>query len=94
MTAVLANIAGVEEVFLSFPPSNKEVTDLMLASCHIGGVTEAISIGGAQAIAAMAFGTESIKKVDKIEINALIIRKNHHINLILMILKNLEKKNL
>ena len=66
MTAVLANIAGVEEVFLSFPPSNKEVTDLMLASCHIGGVTEASSIGGAQAIAAMAFGTESIKKVDKI----------------------------
>ena len=66
MTAVLANIAGVEEVFLSFPPSNKEVTDLMLASCHIGGVTEATSIGGAQAIAAMAFGTESIKKVDKI----------------------------
>ncbi|MDC3078600.1 histidinol dehydrogenase [SAR86 cluster bacterium] len=66
MTAVLANIAGVEEIFLSFPPSNKEVTDLMLASCHIGGVTEAASIGGAQAIAAMAFGTESIKKVDKI----------------------------
>ena len=66
MTAVLANIAGVEEILLSFPPSNKEVTDLMLASCHIGGVTEAVSIGGAQAIAAMAFGTESIKKVDKI----------------------------
>ena len=66
MTAVLANIAGVEEILLSFPPSNKEVTNLMLASCHIGGVTEAASIGGAQAIAAMAFGTESIKKVDKI----------------------------
>lgn len=66
MTAVLANIAGVEEILLSFPPSNKKVTDLMLASCHIGGVTEAVSIGGAQAIAAMAFGTESIKKVDKI----------------------------
>ena len=66
MTAVLANIVGVEEVLLSFPPSNEKVTDLMLASCHIGGVTEAASIGGAQAIAAMAFGTESIKKVDKI----------------------------
>ena len=66
MTAVLANIAGVEEILLSFPPSSNEVTDLMLASCHIGGVTEAISIGGAQAIAAMTFGTESIKKVDKI----------------------------
>ena len=66
MTAVLANIAGVEEILLSFPPSSNEVTDLMLASCHIGGVTEAVSIGGAQAIAAMTFGTESIKKVDKI----------------------------
>jgi len=66
MTAVLANIAGVEEILLSFPPSRNEVTDLMLASCHIGGVTEAVSIGGAQAIAAMTFGTESIKKVDKI----------------------------
>ena len=66
MTSVLADIAGVNEIILAFPPSNEKVTNLMLACCHIGGVTEAISIGGAQSIAAMAFGTESIKKVDKI----------------------------
>lgn len=66
MTSVLAEIAGVNEIILAFPPSDEKVTNLMLACCHIGGVTEAISIGGAQSIAAMAFGTESIKKVDKI----------------------------
>ncbi len=66
MTSVLAKIAGVNEIILAFPPSNEKVTNLMLACCYIGGVTEAISIGGAQSIAAMAFGTESIKKVDKI----------------------------
>ena len=66
MTSVLAKIAGVNEIILAFPPSNEKVTNLMLACCYIGGVTEAISIGGAQSIAALAFGTESIKKVDKI----------------------------
>ena len=66
MTSVLAEIAGVNEIILAFPPSDEKVTNLMLACCYIGGVTEAISIGGAQSIAAMAFGTESIKKVDKI----------------------------
>lgn len=66
MTSVLADIAGVNEIILAFPPSDEKVTNLMLACCYIGGVTEAISIGGAQSIAAMAFGTESIKKVDKI----------------------------
>ena len=66
MTAVLANLAGVKEIILAFPPCDAEVTKLMLATAHIGGVSEAISIGGAQSIGAMAFGTESIKKVDKI----------------------------
>ena len=66
MTSVLAEIAGVNEIILAFPPSDEKVTNLMLACCYIGGVTEAISIGGAQSIAALAFGTESIKKVDKI----------------------------
>jgi histidinol dehydrogenase len=66
MTSVLASLAGVEEVMLAFPPSDIEITNLMLATAHIGGVTEAIGIGGAQSIGAMAYGTESIKKVDKI----------------------------
>ncbi|MDA9636204.1 histidinol dehydrogenase [SAR86 cluster bacterium] len=66
MTAVLASLAGVKEIILAFPPCNAELTKLMLATAHIGGVSEAISIGGAQSIGAMAFGTESIKKVDKI----------------------------
>ncbi len=66
MTSVLANIAGVQETLVSFPPSKQEITNLMLATCHVGEVNEAISIGGAQSISAMAFGTESINKVDKI----------------------------
>ena len=55
MTSVLAEIAGVNEIILAFPPSDEKVTNLMLACCYIGGVTEAISIGGAQSIAAMGF---------------------------------------
>ena len=40
MTSVLAEIAGVNEIILAFPPSDEKVTNLMLACCHIGGVTE------------------------------------------------------
>ena len=66
MTSVLAKIAGVREILLSFPPSRSDLKELMLASAYIGGVDEIVCLGGAQSIAAMTYGTDSIKKVDKI----------------------------
>ena len=66
MTSVLAKIAGVKEILLCFPPSNEKNTVLMLATAFLGEVDQVISIGGAQAIGAMAFGTDNFEKVDKI----------------------------
>ena len=66
MTSVLAKLAGVKEILLSFPPSRSDLKELMLAAAHIGGVDEVVCLGGAQSIAAMTFGTDTIKKVDKI----------------------------
>ena len=66
MTSVLAKMSGVKEIMLSFPPSRKKLSDLMLASAYVGEVDEVVCLGGAQSIAAMTYGTESIKKVDKI----------------------------
>ncbi len=62
MCAVPAQVAGAEEIYLACPDSNAEVR----AACYLAGVTALIDAGGAQAIAAMACGTESIPKVDKI----------------------------
>lgn len=62
MCAVPAQVAGVEEIYLACPDSNAEVR----AACYLAGVTALIDAGGAQAIAAMAYGTESIPRVDKI----------------------------
>ncbi len=62
MCAVPAQVAGVEEIYLACPDSNREVR----AACYLAGVTAIVDAGGAQAIAAMAFGTASIPKVDKI----------------------------
>lgn len=62
MCAVPAQVAGVEEIYLACPDSNAEVR----AACYLAGVTALVDAGGAQAIAAMAYGTESIPKVDKI----------------------------
>lgn len=63
MTTVAARVAGVKEIVLCTPPP---VNPLTLVALDIAGVTEAYSIGGAQAIAAMALGTESIRPVQKI----------------------------
>lgn len=62
MCAVPAQVAGVEEIYLACPDSNAEVR----AACYLAGVTALVDAGGAQAIAAMAYGTESIPRVDKI----------------------------
>jgi len=67
MTSIPARVAGVEEVILVTPPqSNGTVSPITLAAAKIAGVDRVFSVGGAQAIAALAFGTESIPAVDKV----------------------------
>lgn len=66
MNAVPANVAGVERIAMVVPTPNGEVNDAVLAAAHIAGVTEIYRIGGAQAVAALAFGTDTIAPVDKI----------------------------
>lgn len=67
MTAVPAQVAGVEEIVVVSPPRHKgSIHPVILAVCHELGIKEVYRIGGAQAVAALAFGTETINKVDKI----------------------------
>ena len=66
MTAVPARVAGVEELVVCSPPHEGAVSDLILAAAHVAGVDRVFQIGGAQAIAAMAYGTETVPHVDKI----------------------------
>src|SRR5206468_990132 len=65
MTAIPARVAGVKEVVLATPPSaDGTVPPAILAAAHIAGVDAVYRVGGAQAVAAMAFGTASIPRVD------------------------------
>jgi histidinol dehydrogenase len=64
MNAVPAVVAGVQEIIAVVPPQG--VTDAVLAACALSGVTRVFRIGGAQAIAALAYGTRTIPRVDKI----------------------------
>jgi len=67
MTAIPAKVAGVEEVILVTPPSKDgSIAPAILIAADIAGVSRIFSVGGAQAIAALAFGTESVPRVDKI----------------------------
>lgn len=67
MGALPARVAGVRRIVMVTPPSADGCVDpLLLAAAHIAGVTEVYAVGGAQAIAALAYGTESITPVDKI----------------------------
>jgi histidinol dehydrogenase len=67
MTAIPARVAGVKEVVLVTPPGkNGAVSPVTLAAAKIAGVDRVFSIGGAQAVAALAFGTESVPRVDKV----------------------------
>ena len=67
MAAVPARVAGVEEVIVSSPPQPDGcVGDVILAAARVAGVDAVVKAGGAQAIAALAYGTESISRVDKI----------------------------
>ena len=66
MNAIPAKIAGVNELIMVVPTPNGVTNELVLAAAHIAKVDMVITVGGAQAIAALAYGTESIPKVDKI----------------------------
>ncbi len=67
MDAIPAKIAGVERVVMTTPPDKfGKINPVILAAAKIAGVDEIYKIGGAQAIAALAYGTESVPKVDKI----------------------------
>jgi histidinol dehydrogenase len=66
MNAIPAHVAGVAEIIMVVPTPRGEKNALVLAAAHVAGVTRAFTIGGAQAVAALAYGTQSVPKVDKI----------------------------
>ncbi len=66
MNAIPAKVAGVPELIMVVPTPDGEVNQLVLAAAAVAGVDRVFTIGGAQAIAALAYGTQSIPKVDKI----------------------------
>ena len=67
MNAVPARVAGVGELVLCTPPGpNGEVPAAVLAAAHLAGLERVVRVGGAQAVAAMAYGTRSVPRVDKI----------------------------
>ena len=66
MNAIPAKVAGVHELIMVVPTPDGEVNELVLAAAHVSGVDRVFAIGGAQAVAALAFGTESVPPVDKI----------------------------
>lgn len=66
MNAVPAVVAGVREIIMMVPPKNGKINPYVLLAARAAGVEKIYKIGGAQAIAAMAFGTETVPRVDKI----------------------------
>ncbi len=66
MNAIPAKVAGVGELIMVVPTPDGELNDLVLAAAHVCGVDRVFAIGGAQAVAALAYGTERVPGVDKI----------------------------
>ncbi len=66
MTVIPARVAGVERIVMTVPAPDGELAPVVLAAARLAGVHEVYRIGGAQAVAALAFGTQSIAPVDKI----------------------------
>jgi histidinol dehydrogenase len=68
MAAIPARVAGVSQIVVCSPVqrASGEIADIVLAAAYVAGVDQVLRIGGAQAIAAMAFGTEQVARVDKI----------------------------
>jgi len=63
MNAIPAIVAGVEEIVVCTPTPDNEPNELLLAACHLCGIKTVFKVGGASAIAAMAYGTSTLKKV-------------------------------
>ncbi|WP_438971291.1 histidinol dehydrogenase [Methylophaga sp.] len=66
MNAIPAKVAGVQELIMVVPTPDDEVNELVLAAAAVAGVDRIFAVGGAQAVAALAYGTETIPQVDKI----------------------------
>ena len=66
MNAVPAKVAGVAELIMVVPTPDGEVSDLVLAAAKLAGVDRVFALGGAQAVAALAYGTQTVPQVDKI----------------------------
>ena len=66
MNAIPAHVAGVQEIIMVVPTPGGELNQLVLAAAAVAGVTKVFTIGGAQAVAALAYGTQTVPKVDKI----------------------------
>ncbi len=66
MNAIPAKVAGVKEIIMVVPTPHGELNELVLAAACISGVDRVFTIGGAQAVAALAYGTETVPRVDKI----------------------------
>jgi histidinol dehydrogenase len=66
MNAIPAHVAGVPEIIMVCPTPRGERNPLVLAAAHVAGVSRAFAVGGAQAVAALAYGTQTIPAVDKI----------------------------
>ena len=66
MNAIPAHVAGVGEIIMVVPTPKGDKNALVLAAAYVAGVTRAFTIGGAQAVAALAYGTQTVPKVDKI----------------------------
>jgi histidinol dehydrogenase len=66
MNAIPAKVAGVAELIMVVPTPGGELNELVLAAAHVSGVDRVFAVGGAQAVAALAYGTESIPPVDKV----------------------------
>ncbi len=66
MNAMPAHVAGVPEIIMVVPTPKGERNDIVLAAAYIAGVTKVYTIGGAQAVAALAYGTQTVPQVDKI----------------------------
>jgi len=66
MNAIPAKVAGVQELIMVVPTPDGQVNELVMAAAHVSGVDRVFAIGGAQAVAALAYGTASVPPVDKI----------------------------
>ncbi|GGX81791.1 histidinol dehydrogenase [Litchfieldella qijiaojingensis] len=66
MNAIPAHVAGVREIVMVVPTPDGVLNELVLAAAHLAGVDHVFTIGGAQAVAALAYGTETVPRVDKV----------------------------